>query len=94
MEWSICQAVGLQVGGNVELRDNLVSLFVERGFPTATITGMFCLSGREVWEIAQTEPVSLFWCLGCRKPLPVRDRRDYGRLKRAQEAACKSSPGA
>lgn len=94
MEWRVCQSIGLQVGGNVELRDNLISVLVERGIPTATISGMFGLSGRDVWKIAQSEPISLFWCLGCSRPLPVRDRRDVMRLKRALEAARKSSPGA
>jgi hypothetical protein len=26
MEWRVCQSIGIQVGGNVELRDNLISV--------------------------------------------------------------------
>ena len=50
-QWSVCCSTGIQVGGNVELRDNLVALLVEFDVPMATISDMFGLSGREVWTI-------------------------------------------
>jgi 5-methylcytosine-specific restriction endonuclease McrA len=85
-QWSACVAVGIQVGDNVELRNNLIPLLVEFDLPTSTIADMFGLSGREVWNIAASEPVSLFWCGKCGKQLGVRDRRDHMRLGRALRA--------
>jgi hypothetical protein len=66
---------------------------VERGVPISTISDAFSLSGREVWKIAAVDPISLFECLECADPLPVRDRRDLMRLKRALDAARDSTPG-
>jgi hypothetical protein len=55
----------LQVGGNAELRNRLVALLLELDVPTATICDMFCLSGREAWNIGASEPVSMFRYLDC-----------------------------
>jgi 5-methylcytosine-specific restriction endonuclease McrA len=85
-QWSVCFSIGIQVGDNVELRNNLISLLVEFDLPTATISDMFGLSGRKVWDIAASEPVSLFWCLDCGEPLDVRDQWDLLRLRRASRA--------
>jgi hypothetical protein len=85
-QWSACVAVGILVGDNVELRNNLIPLLVEFDLPTSTIADMFGLSRREVWNIAASEPVSLFWCGKCGKQLGVRDRRDHMRLGRALRA--------
>ena len=92
-QWSACVAVGIQVGDNVELRNNLIPLLVEFDLPTSTIADMFGLSGREVWNIAASEPVSLFWCGKCGKQLGVRDRRDLTRLRRASRALSYARPG-
>ena len=64
-QWSVCFAIGIQVGGDGELRDNLVALLVEFDMPMATISDAFGLSGREVWAIAASEPISVFWCVDC-----------------------------
>lgn len=90
-QWSEALAVGLQVGDDAELRDGLVSLLLELDVPTSTISDMFSLSGREVWDIGAADPVSVFRCLGCGALLEVRDRRDLLRLRlrRAlRDAAC------
>jgi len=92
-EWSVCYSIGIQVGGNVELRDNLVTYLAETDLPMATISDMFGLSGREVWAIAGSDPVSVFRCLGCKEPLTVRDRRDLLRLRRALLAVSEARPG-
>jgi len=92
-QWSVCFSVGIQVGGNVELRDNLVALLVEFDVPMATISDAFGLSGREVWAIAALEPVSVFRCLDCGEFLAVRDRRDLLRLRRAARAVSEARPG-
>ena len=92
-EWSACFSSGIQVGGNVELRDNLVALLMEFDLPMATITDMFGVSGREAWEIAASEPVSVFCCLDCKELLRVRDRRDLLRLRRALRAVSEARPG-
>jgi 5-methylcytosine-specific restriction endonuclease McrA len=92
-QWSVCVSIGIQVGDNVELRNNLIPLLVELDLPMATICGMFGLSGREVWAIAASEPVSLFWCGDCASPLVVRDRRDLLRLGRASRAVAEARCG-
>jgi 5-methylcytosine-specific restriction endonuclease McrA len=82
-QWSACFSAGVQVGGNLELRNNLIPLLIELDVPTATISDMFGLSGREVWAVAASEPISVFRCLDCGELLVVRDRRDLMRLVRA-----------
>jgi 5-methylcytosine-specific restriction endonuclease McrA len=85
-QWSVCFSIGIQVGANVELRNNLVSLLIELDVPTATLSDMFGMTGRELWNIAAAEPVSVFWCLDCGVLLKVRDRRNLLRLRRASRA--------
>ena len=85
-QWSACFSAGVQVGGDVELRNSLIPLLIELDVPTATISDMFGLSGREVWAVAASEPISLFRCLDCGELLVVRDRRDLLRLRRALRA--------
>jgi hypothetical protein len=92
-QWSVCFSIGIQVGGNAELRDNLISLLIELDVPTASICDMFGLSGREMWSIAALDPVSLFRCQRCGELLEVRDRRVLMRLKRATRAASDARPG-
>jgi hypothetical protein len=75
-QWSLCFSIGLQVGDNVELRNNLIPFLIELDVPTATLSDMFGLSGRELWNIAAAEPVSVFECSDCGVLLNVRDRRD------------------
>ena len=88
-QWAQALAVGLQVGDNAEMRNGLVSLLLELDVPTATISDMFSLSGRELWDIAASDPVSMFWCLNCGALLELRDRRDLLRLRRSlRVAAC------
>jgi len=92
-EWSACVAIGLQVGDNVELRDALVGFLMGFNVPMVTISDAFGLSGQEAWEIANLEPISLFWCLDCGDLLDVRDRRDLLRLRRAALAVSEARPG-
>jgi hypothetical protein len=92
-EWSACVSIGLQLGDNVDLRHNLVRVLFERGVPTATIADAFDLSGREVWRIVAVDPISLFGCLECDEPLPVRDRSEAIRQQRALNVARKAAPG-
>ncbi len=92
-EWSVCSSIGLQVGDYVELRDNIVLVLVERGIPTATVSDMFNISGREVWKIVAADPISLFRCLECDEPLMVRDRSDAIRMQRSLDAVRNAAPG-
>jgi hypothetical protein len=85
-QWSACFSAGVQVGGDVELRNSLIPLLIELDVPTATISDMFGLSGREAWAVAASQPISLFRCLDCGELLVVRDRRDLLRLRRALRA--------
>lgn len=93
-EWAVCASIGLQVGDYVELRDNIVRAFVERGVPIATVSDAFNISGREVWKVIAADPISLFWCLECDEALTVRDRRNAIRMQRSLDAVRKSTPGA
>jgi 5-methylcytosine-specific restriction endonuclease McrA len=85
-QWSLGVSIGLQIGDNVELRNNLIPFLLELDVPTATLSDMFNLSGRELWNIAAAEPVSVFACSDCGVLLNVRDRRDLLRLIRASRA--------
>ena len=85
-QWSACFSAGVQVGGDLELRNSLIPLLIELDVPTAAISDMFGMSGREVWAIAASEPISVFRCLDCGELLVVRDRRDLMRLRRALRA--------
>jgi 5-methylcytosine-specific restriction endonuclease McrA len=66
---------------------------MELDVPTATISDMFGLSGRELWNIAVAEPVSVFGCLDCDELLDVCDRRDLLHLRRASRAISCARPG-
>jgi 5-methylcytosine-specific restriction endonuclease McrA len=46
-----------------------------------------------VWQIVADDPISLFGCLVCNDPLPVRGLPDVRRLRRALDAARRSRPG-
>lgn len=90
-QWSLCFSIGIQVGANTELRDNLICLLYEvKGLPTSTISDMFGISGQEVRKIAQSELVSMFPCLDCGTLLLDRDRRDRLRLGHALYATASS----
>jgi hypothetical protein len=91
--WSACFSTGLLVGDHVELRDQLVRILVDAGYSISTVTDTFCLSSQEVWNIVVADPISLYQCLECRDPLPLRDIRDYRRLQRAHAAAYDATPG-
>jgi hypothetical protein len=80
-------ATGLLVGDSLELRANLISLFVQMDeIPISWLDHAFGVNGREAWAIAQTEPIFLFWCLSCQEQIHPKDLRQYRRLKRALEA--------
>jgi 5-methylcytosine-specific restriction endonuclease McrA len=89
---TVLLAVGLRVGDDVELRDDLARLFLEQEtVPTSMISNAFCLDGRELWQLVASDPISMFGCLDCGEPLPGRDRRDLMHLSRAAKrlsAAC------
>ena len=59
-QWSACFSAGVQVGGDVELRNSLIPLLIELDVPTATISDMFGLSGREVWPLLRRSPSLCF----------------------------------
>jgi 5-methylcytosine-specific restriction endonuclease McrA len=85
-QWNLGVSIGIQIGDNVALRNNLIPFLIELDVPTATLSDMFGLSGRELWNIAAAEPVSVFACSDCDVLLNVRDRRDLLRLIRASRA--------
>jgi 5-methylcytosine-specific restriction endonuclease McrA len=81
---TVLLAIGLRMSDDPELRDDLARLFMEQEtIPTSVISNAVCLSGRELWQLAALDPISLFGCLDCGEPLPVRDRRELMYLSRA-----------
>jgi hypothetical protein len=92
-QWDAWFAISNLVGGDMELRNGLIRLLIELDVPMATISDAFGLSGREVWNIAASDPVSLYWCLTCRELLDVNDRRDLMRFGRASRAVSNAHPG-
>jgi 5-methylcytosine-specific restriction endonuclease McrA len=80
------------VGGG-DLRDDLIRILLEQGVPTSIISNTFYLNGREQWEIYAADPISLFECLTCREPLPVRGLRHFKSMRRALKAICEYRAG-
>jgi hypothetical protein len=58
-QWTVAQAISLQLVGNPELKYDLARLLVETGVPTSTISNMTGISGRELREIVATDPISV-----------------------------------
>jgi 5-methylcytosine-specific restriction endonuclease McrA len=85
--WTHLVSTRLLVGGSLELRANLVSLFAQLDeTPISWLDHAFGVNGREAWAIAQTEPIFLFGCLDCEDPLCPKDWRHQRHLKRELEA--------
>jgi hypothetical protein len=79
-------ATGLLVGDSLELRANLISLFVQMDeIPISWLDHAFGVNGREAWAIAQTEPIFLFWCLSCQEQIHPKGSNHMRRLKRELE---------
>jgi 5-methylcytosine-specific restriction endonuclease McrA len=85
-------STGLLVGDSLELRANLISLFVHIDeVPISWLDHAFGVNGREAWAIAQTEPIFLFWCLSCQEEIQPKGPMHMRRLKRELEALLKCS---
>jgi 5-methylcytosine-specific restriction endonuclease McrA len=85
--WTHIMATGLLAEGSVELRANLISLFVQLDeIPMPWLDHAFGVNSREAWAIAEIEPIFLFWCLSCQEQILPKDVRQYRRLKRELEA--------
>jgi len=92
--WTHIVSTGLLVEDTLELRANLISLFVQIDeVPISWLDHAFGVNGREAWAIAQTEPIFLFWCLICQEQILPKDPRQLRRLKRELEALRNSSIG-
>jgi 5-methylcytosine-specific restriction endonuclease McrA len=92
--WTHLVSTGMLLEDSVELRANLISLLVQQDeIPISSLDHGFGVNGREAWAIAETEPIYLFWCLGCNAQIPPKDPRHLRRLKRELEALCKSRVG-
>jgi hypothetical protein len=81
-QWTVVQAISLQIGGNPELKYDLARLLVETGVPTWMISNMTGISGRELREIVATDPISLFPCVDCGEIILAGDLRHLRRLTR------------
>jgi 5-methylcytosine-specific restriction endonuclease McrA len=76
-------ATGLLVEDSLELRANLVSLFVQLDeIAISWLDHAFGVNGREAWAIAQTEPICLLWCLSCPEQICPKGSNHMRRLKR------------
>jgi 5-methylcytosine-specific restriction endonuclease McrA len=71
------ESVALQVSGSasceidrINLRNDVVATYCECSLiPVSTITDKFGLCAEELMELYHAEPISIFSCLQCRKPL-------------------------
>jgi len=87
-------STGLLLEDRIELRANLISLFAQMDeLPISCLDHAFGVNGREAWAIAQTEPISLFWCLCCEEQILPKGLGQYRRLKRELEALRNSRMG-
>lgn len=59
----------------------------------AKISDMTGYSGRELREIVEADPISMFGCLGCEEPIIPRDRRHFMSLERELRSICASRVG-
>jgi 5-methylcytosine-specific restriction endonuclease McrA len=85
--WTHLVATGLLVEDSLELRTNLISLFVQLdAIPISWLDHAFGVNGREAWAIAQTEPIFLFWCLSCQEQNLPKGPMHMRRLNREVEA--------
>jgi 5-methylcytosine-specific restriction endonuclease McrA len=92
-QWTVAQAISLQIGGNVELKYDLARVLLELEIPTTTISAMTGLSGGELREIFTSDPISLFPCLDCGEFILARDRKHYGRLSREHRSILTAREG-
>ena len=70
-------AVAQQLSGNPELEAMLLPLLMESSInSTSALTDAFNLSERNLMEIHDAQPVSIFGCLVCNDPLPTIGRTD------------------
>jgi 5-methylcytosine-specific restriction endonuclease McrA len=87
-------ATGLLVEDSLELRANLISLFVQMDeIPISWLDHAFGVNGREAWAIAQIEPISLFWCLSCQEQIHPKGPMHMRRLNRELEVIRNSRVG-
>jgi 5-methylcytosine-specific restriction endonuclease McrA len=93
-QWAAGQALFPLAGDTVEMRCALGAFLWELGgIPTATISTMTGYSGRELREIHEADPISLFACLSCDEQIIPRDRRHFGSLSRELRLICCSRIG-
>jgi hypothetical protein len=94
-QWTLAQAISLLVGGNADLQHELARFLweVDGIVPTATIEVMTGYDGREMREIATSDPIAWFRCLDCEAPLLPRDRRAFMSMSREHRAICAARNG-
>ena len=94
-QWAAGQALSLLLAGDpIESRRALGAfLWEDDSLPTSTIADMTGYSGRELGEIVEADPISLFGCLSCAYPIDPKDRRHFLRLKRELRLVCNSRAG-
>jgi 5-methylcytosine-specific restriction endonuclease McrA len=79
-------ATGLLAEGSLELRANLITLFVGLDeIPISWLDHAFGVNGREAWAIAQIDPIFLYWCLSCEEQIHARGPMHTRRLNRELE---------
>jgi 5-methylcytosine-specific restriction endonuclease McrA len=84
--WTHVVSTGFLVGDSLELRANLISLLVQIDeIAISWLDHTFGVNGREAWDIAQTEPIFLFWCLSCQEQIHPKGPMHMRRLKRELE---------
>ncbi len=69
-QWAAGQALFLLLGDSIESRRAIGAFLWElEDVPTATISDITGYSGRELREIIEADPISMFACLSCDEPI-------------------------
>lgn len=93
-QWAAGQALFLLAGDPIESRRALGAfLWEDDSLPISTIADTTGYSGRELREIVEADPISLFGCLSCTEPIDPKDRRHFLSLKRELRLVCNSRAG-
>ena len=93
-QWTAGQALFLLAGDPTESRRALSAFLWEvDSLPISTIADTTGYSGRELREIVDADPISLFGCLSCTEPIDPKDRRHFLSLKRELRLVCNARVG-
>ena len=94
-QWTAGEALYRLLAGDPTESRRALSAFLweDDNLPISMITDTTGYSGKELREIVEADPISLFGCLCCTKPIHPKDRRHFLSLKRELRLVCNSRVG-